>query len=206
MANIFVNNKNTESAPVTERSILAAKYNRGVANLLLVILFTVINVVLLVTNSNSYFLFSAFVPYLLADYGMYFTGLYPEEYYYDAGSAVFFDKSFLTVMLVIAGLILVLYLLSWLFARKQKIGWLIFATVLFAIDTAAMLILLGISSDMILDLVFHGWVIVSLIMSISAYFKMKKLPEEEVVVRAEAIQEDSAEPEPAVTSEAQTEE
>ena len=52
-----------------------------------------------------------------------------------------------------------------------------------------MLIFLGISSDMILDLVFHGWVIVSLIMSISAYFKMKKLSDEVVNVAAQEVEE-----------------
>ena len=42
---------------------LESKYNKSIANLLLVVIFTVINIVLLVLNANSYFLFSAFIPY-----------------------------------------------------------------------------------------------------------------------------------------------
>jgi diguanylate cyclase (GGDEF)-like protein len=44
--------------------------------------FTIINIILLVTNTNTYFLFSAYIPYLIADFAMYFGGKYPAFYHY----------------------------------------------------------------------------------------------------------------------------
>ena len=139
-----------------------------------------INIVLLVTNGNTYFLFSAYIPYLLADFGMLLTGMYPSEVYGDFGSIEFLGKSFLVVMLVIAAIILLVYLLCWIFSNKLRVGWMITALILFSIDTAAMLLLNGIAVDAIVDIVFHGWVVVSLAMGIGAYNKLKKLPAEEI--------------------------
>lgn len=60
----FKNNK------TSERYTLENKYNTTRYNLLLVIGFTLINIVLLVTNSDRYFLFSAYIPYTVATLGM----------------------------------------------------------------------------------------------------------------------------------------
>ncbi len=170
--------KNTQSAPQTKREVYERNYNNGITNLLLIIAFSVINIVLLVANSNTYFLFSAFIPYFLVDVGMFYTGTYPEEYYYGLGFTEFLDKSFLVVTIVIAAVVLVLYLLCWLFAKKKKIGWLIFAVVMACIDTVAMLVLGGIAMESIIDIIFHAWIIFSLINAVVTYNKLKKLPEE----------------------------
>jgi len=182
MANLFTSQKNTATTP---REALEAKYNNSIVNLLLIVAFSAINVVLLVANANSYFLFSAFVPYFIADLGMYYTGSYSEDYYYDAGEIEFLDKSFLYIAVAVAAAVILLYLLSWFFARKKKVGWLIFASVLFCIDTVVMFLLTGINADMIMDIVFHAWVIFSLINGVVTYFKLKKLPVEEVVYETE---------------------
>ncbi len=183
MANLFGNKQKFK--PTTQRGMLETKYNNSVANLLLVIAFSTINIVLLVASSDIYFLFSAFVPYILADFGMYYTGMYPMEYYYDVSDFEFFDKSFLIVTIVIAVVVILLYLLCWIFARKKKIGWLILAAVLFCIDTVAMFVFNGFAIDSIIDIGFHIWVIYSLIIGIVTYYKMKKLPEEHEVLLVE---------------------
>ncbi len=170
--------RNTQSAPQTKREVYERNYNNGITNLLLIIAFSVINIILLVVNSNTYFLFSAFIPYFLVDYGMFFTGMYPEEYYYDLDYVEFLDKSFLAVTVVIAAVVLILYFLSWIFAKKKKIGWLIFAVVMACIDTVAMLVLGGIAMESIIDIIFHAWIIFSLINAVVTYNKLKKLPEE----------------------------
>ena len=64
----FKNNK------TSERYTLENKYNTTRYNLLLVIGFTLINIVLLVTNSDRYFLFSAYIPYTVATLGMILCG------------------------------------------------------------------------------------------------------------------------------------
>ncbi|MBQ8028597.1 MAG: hypothetical protein IJ262_04225 [Clostridia bacterium] len=170
----FLKSKNTSGTPLEN---LEVRYNSSIVNLLLVVVFTAINVVLLVTNSNTYFLFSAFIPYFLADYGMYFCGMYPEEYYSDVPDMEFSQKSLFAITISIAVAILLLYFLCWYFSKKKKIGWLIFALVLFVVDTLAMLGFSGFSSDMILDIVFHVWVIASLVGGIVNFKKLKKLPE-----------------------------
>ena len=177
MAGLFATPKTQET---TERERLTRKYQNARHNILLVLVFTLINIVLLVSNSNSYFLFSAAIPYYSAVFGMIFTGKYPAEYYTGELAGVeFLGNGFFVATLVFAAVILVLYLLSWILSKKPRVGWMIFALVFFILDTGVMLLISGISADMIMDIVFHGWVIVSLISGISAYFKLKQLPEEE---------------------------
>ena len=185
----FMNNKNRQQANKTPKQQLELRYKSAVSNLLAVVLLTVINIVLLVTNSNRYFLFSAFLPYLAADYGMYFCGMYPAEVYADLEDPLFADKSLLVIMLAVAAVVLLLYVLAYIFARKKKIGWLIFALVFFVIDTVVMVILTGLSADNIFDLVIHAWVVVSLVRGIITYRDLKQQPAEEVLVLDEGDDE-----------------
>ena len=116
--------------PLSDRQTLEAKNKNARGNLLLVVVFTVINIFLLVTESSTYFLFSAFIPYLLVDLGMWYGGMYSPEYYgeYYPGAG-YSDMPILVVFMVIAAIILLLYLVSWIFSKKNRIGWLIFALV-----------------------------------------------------------------------------
>ena len=182
----FFSNK-VQASQLSQSEILAQKYQRARHNLLLIVVFTFINIILLVTNSNTYFLFSATIPYYLADLGMFLCGKYPEDYYWGLEGMELLDNSFLVVMLVIAAVIILLYLLSWIFCKKPRVGWMIFALVFFALDTLGMLWLTGISSDAIIDVVFHAWVIISLISGIISYFKLKKLPDEPMEEPVEAL-------------------
>lgn len=188
MANIFGNKKPQQ---LSRREQLTNKYMSARHNLLLVVIFTAVNIGLLVAQSNSYFLFSASIPYYLVDLGMFLCGKYPMEYYAEMGAVEFFPNSFLVVMIVIAVVILGLYLLSWFLSKKPRVGWMIFSLVIFVLDTLFMLLIMGINADMILDIVFHGWVVISLISGISSYFKLKKLPEEpeELLVEEQLPQE-----------------
>ena len=68
-----------------EAQIQSTRYNGSRINLLLVVLFTVINMILLVSGSNSYYLFSASIPYTITDLARYLCGLYPPEAYAEAG-------------------------------------------------------------------------------------------------------------------------
>ena len=166
-----------------QRRLLEARYNKSRHNLLLVLIFTVINIVLLVTNANSYFLFSAYVPYMLVDLGMDMCGMYPAEYYgADYSEYVFLNPSFFAICLGIAIVILAMYLLSWIFSKKARVGWLIFSVVFFVLDFIVLLLVVEINSSIMIDIVFHVWVIVSLMMGIISHFKLKKLPVEEIVV------------------------
>ncbi len=154
------------------REYLQAKVKNGRHSLLLVIIFTVVNLVGLVTGSNTYFLFSAAVPYYMTAFGM---GM-------DMGLGAEGISTFTITALALSVVILAVYFVCWLLAKK-KIGWYIVATVLFAAD---ILILLGICLSMdaltesIMDVVFHAWVIAELVQSINCHKKLQKLPPETV--------------------------
>lgn len=178
---------------ISERDLLLSKYHSGRHNLLLVVVFSAINLIMLLTNSGSYFLFSAYVPYFLGDLGMYQCGKYPAEVYgEDFASMEFSDISFLIVAVAIAAVVIGVYLLCWILAKKMKVGFIVFGLVMFAVDTAFFLLLFGINTEMILDIVFHAWVLISLVNAIVAYNKLKKLPPEEVA--AEVQPEAAAQP------------
>ena len=167
-------------------------------NLLLVVAFTIVNILLLVANANSYFLFSAFIPYFLTSMGMLLCGRFPEEFYTDEFSNMeFFDNSVFVVILIISIAITLLYLLAWFMSRKNRSGWLVFALVLFSIDTLGMLFLNGIAIDSIMDILFHAWVIYYLIIGISASSNLKSLPAdttaEDLAINLDDIQESNAE-------------
>ena len=172
MSKLFESNLN-----VPEYQKLENRYKGSINNLLFVVVASVINIVLLVLNTDLYFLFSAFIPYALADYGMYFCGLYPEEYYVDMQDFAFYDTSFMGIMLTAAAVVIGIYLLCWYFAKKKKIGGIVFALIFFIIDTVAMLWYTGFSMDIIIDVIFHIGVIGYLINAIIVYKKLKKTPE-----------------------------
>ena len=190
---LFTKNQ-ANAVQLSERVMLENKFKNSRHNILLVVAFTLINIILLVTQSNTYFLFSAFVPYMLADLGMYLCGKYPTEFYGEELSEItFLNDGFLAVMLVIAAVILVFYGLCWLLSKKMSKGWMIAALVFFVLDTVLLLVMQGIDMSMILDYVFHGWVIVSLCTGISAAKKLKNLPEEPEIPEAPEGLEESAE-------------
>jgi len=145
----------------------AQKYASARANLLLVIVFTVINVAMLLFGSDSMFLFSATLPYFLTLMGIV-TG-------YTEG---------LAVGLGLAAVLIVAYLLCWIFSKK-RFGWMVTAFVLFILDTVFLLwfyISIGEAAG-IIDIVFHAWIIYSLITAVIA--GPKALVPEEVSSEAE---------------------
>ena len=136
----------------TKRQVYEQKYRSSRMNLLVVVIFTAINLLLLVTNSDSYFLFSAFIPYFIASIGMALCGRFPAEYYEGGiGGMAFLDNTVFAFILSIAIVLTLLYLLAWLLSNKQRVGWLIFALVFFALDTVGMLLLNGIALESIME-------------------------------------------------------
>jgi len=149
------------------REYLENKMKSARHSLLLVLIFTVVNLVLLMADGNTYFLFSASVPFYLTVFGI---GM-------DAGAG---GSVFTTTALVISAIILAAYLLCWIFSKK-KVGWYVAALVLFIIDTV-LLVLLALAfetlADSIMDLVFHGWVVLELSQALICHKKLKALPPE----------------------------
>lgn len=181
-----------------QRQELENKYKSARMNLLIIIAFTAVNMISLATNLNTYFLFSANIPYFLTFIGAFFCGMFPKEYYIEGGleGMFFFNKSFFVIMLVISILILGLYFLCWLLSKNGKALWLKVALGLFIADTALMLIL-GSSGSFIIDLAFHIWVIVILISGIKANKELSTMPESNVIEAEYTEIDDTDEGEPA---------
>lgn len=183
-----------KNQPMNQREMLATRYAYARRDILILLLFTVVNILLAVTQSNLYFLFSAYIPYALVDTGLFMCGMYPEEIYEEIYDAPYHTIDFsgkeiiLYILLVVAAFVLLWYFISWKATKKGSAGWMIFTLVYFGLDTVAMLVIGGISRDMIFDYVFHGWMIYSLITGILAIRKLRNLPEEIVDTAAVMVE------------------
>ena len=190
-------NQKLGNQPVlTEREKHLKNHNTARYNLLVAIIFTLVNIILGAVGADYYFLFSASIPYLLGVAGV--TGLinrsdivseFIAESEYMPGTEEFAIEVsvFSTIISVVSAIfvalsigILFLYFFAWLKSKNPaKRGWMIFALVFFSLDTVAMILLAGeISSDTIIDILFHIYVLVYLIMGVSAASKIKNLPPE----------------------------
>lgn len=187
--------RTNNAAQATPRQILENKYSSARANLLIVVAFTLINIVLAFTDSSSYFLFSLFIPYMLVLLGAMLTGNLPSAYTAAELEIIeFLPNAVFIIMAIVAAAFLAVFVVSWVVTKKKPaIGWLIASLVLASIDTGIFVLFGGISLDTLIDLAFHVWVIVSLAGGISAHKKLKALPpEEEIVDTTAEIVEDSA--------------
>lgn len=147
------------SAAYQKNLIRTARYN-----LLVVMVFTVLNLVMLLVGSGRYFLFSSTICYYLPFFG-YMFDLYTVSTY--------------TLTGLVLGLVpLAGYLLFWLLSLKND-RWLIPATALFALDTLALvgvIFLNGSIIGMILPIIVYAWVMITLVRAILAGARLRKLP------------------------------
>ncbi len=108
------------------RQVASRRYS-----LLLIVILTVVNLIMTILDTNTYFLFSASVPYYLVFVGMARTV---------CGRRLECQGNAHLHGLVIALVIVAVYLLCWLLSKKRA-GWLTAALVLFIIDTVALVVI-----------------------------------------------------------------
>ena len=176
--------ENFSDDPRMQRQALESKYNAARSNLLAVAIFTVINIVMLATNAGGYFLFSANIPYMVTYFGMFLCGMFPDEFYADFEGMFFLNKSVFVVTLIISIVFIAFYFICWLLSKNGKTLWLKIALGLFIADSILMLVL-GSAGSMIIDIIFHIWVIVILISGIKAKKQLSALPVEDVMIEVE---------------------
>ena len=161
------------AAPMGPREMTQRKYNNCRANLLLVVLFTVVHLFTL-TFGNSYFLFSATLPAL---FPAVMSELAADTEYLASMGILPEEASILVIVGLVIGLILTVpYLLCWIFSKK-RVGWMVAALVFFSMD--CLLLLLTFDVSMIADILIHAWVMFYLITGVMHGFKLKKMPEDE---------------------------
>ena len=141
-------------------------------SILIVAVFTIVNTVLIAANEDLSFLFSAYIPQLVA---AIFAEIASEEHV----------PKLLWIGVAIAVVMSLVYLLLWVGSRKKD-AFITVALVLFCIDTALFLvdIIAYIDASYVIAVVFHAWVIYDLIMGVSAYKKLKKLSVQEGLDKA----------------------
>ena len=178
---------NPAAAATTPRQLTELKYKRSRYNLLLVTIVSVINLFSLAL-SQTYFLFSAQIPSFFVELFMY-----TEE----GEIAPFAD---LIIPIVLGVILTIPYLLCFFFSKKRP-GWMVAALVFFVFD-CIFLVTMYYLSDVIIDLLFHAWVLFYLVTGVINGYKLKKMPEDEplpefgeVVAEGEAVDSEAAEDE-----------
>lgn len=167
--------KNNTPVDKNSREYLQRRAANGRHSLLLIVIFTAVNMVMTLLDTGTYFLFSASVPYHLVLMGMAFDNGFADGAWNVRGTLTYTG-------LVLALVILAVYLLCWLLSKKHT-GWLTAALVLFIIDTTALVILAFVLYEspisQLMDLLLHIWAIVELIQAVRAAGKLKTLPPEQ---------------------------
>ena len=132
------------------------KINTATSTLWLIVILTIVNSFTMF--GGTYFLFSAFLPQI-------FIGLAVEY------------PSLTMNMIILSFVYIFPYLLSAIFAKKKK-GWLIFAYILFVIDSTLFILgfMVGVLQgdySLILDLVVRVYALVTLKMGITGFKELK---------------------------------
>ena len=170
----MTNNYNNLPGSPSQNSLKS--FNVARSNLLLVAALTIVNIILMISGSDMYFLFSASIPYIITSLAMYFCGMYPEEYYEGGyGSYEFMDKSLFAAALVISLAIIAVYFVLYFLLKKKKMIWLVITLVIFSVDTVVMFLYYGISVEILMDIIFHIYLIVSFSIGIYSLGKLKDI-------------------------------
>ena len=137
-------------------------YDHSRSNFLAAIIFTIINVVLIFLETDTMFLFSATIPYYFALSGWYWESIF------ELGIGI----------VIIIGL-----LVLWLISKKHVLG-LILAFIYFIIDTIFMLWLYDFQFDasILIDILFHVWIMYFLVSGIMYKGKKKENIEEKEII------------------------
>lgn len=160
---------NLQVSDAAEKTRYQNNWRGGAWTLFVIGAFSVLNILMYMLESDSYFLFTAYFPYVCGIMGADFLmGWY--------GAPI--DKGMGTFLLSIAAFIIILYFVLWFFARK-KVGWLVAGLVLFSLDTLYMVYEMAISGDpawFVMDCIIHAVAIAELSVGIHAAVKYGKLP------------------------------
>lgn len=184
---LFKNNR----PQLSPRDLQVRRYNTAVSSMLLIIVLTIVNIALTIGGQDTYFLFSASIPFYLVARAAILCGFLPDAFYIETlginpDEASFFPKSYMYKMAAIALVFVIFYVVAWLFARKGKVAWLIVALAVFTVDTISPFVFFEADfSTGVMDLVIHALVIVEFVLGIIAYFKLKDMPPEVVYTAAD---------------------
>ena len=177
---------NRNVKPIKTKEMFARDLKISSTNILLMVALTLVNIIMIVANTNSTFFFSAAVPKYLVLLFHELCGKYSPEFYEEFYGANWEEFPFLPdgaywAVVVAAIVIVAAYVLLWYLAKKKKV----FTTILmvvFAIDTLGLLVfntmVYAFDFSAIVDLAFHAWVFYYLVLALKAWDGMEYAPSE----------------------------
>jgi len=146
----------------------AVKFTQARNFLLIVVAFTAVNLILAAVEADWYFLFSAYAP----------LSIFYEGYWL---AKEFANNAFMIAGLFLAAIVIAMYAACWLFANRARVLILV-ALILFGIDCllyAWLILLYGLEPSEIIDILFHAWIIYSLVGGTIAWSKLRGVSNED---------------------------
>ena len=146
----------------------AVAFSRSRNNLMLVVVFTTINLFLAISGSGFQWLFSARVPMYMLGFGGY-----------------------MGIVLAFAGVFI--YCMCWLLAKRQR-AFILVAMILFALDTSVFLLVALFTTYglHIFPIAFHAWIMYYLITGVVAWAKLRRLTPEQITGALQQAIEEAA--------------
>lgn len=174
-------NQNSYEELVAKRNKSAMRFKQGQSTLLFVAAVTLINIVLLITQSDMYLLFCAIMPYYVVQIAMLYCGKYPPEVYEGWGEGILekpagnglYIGAIVFALLVIAALAICGYL-----SMKKKWAY-ITGFVVAMIDSVVFLGLIGMGLldpvESLLDIIFRIIIVVELVIGLKGMITYNSL-------------------------------
>ena len=157
-----------------KKDSMAFKRSRG--NLLLVVVFTAVNLFMIALNSGFHFPFSATIPTVTYD--------------------VISELGYGAVGLIAALAMVSVYLACYLLSKKRRV-FILIALIFFAVDTLLFLFIsFGYWDDigsLLIEAVFTAWILFYLITGTAAWARLRKVSAEDIEAAKEALANDEVE-------------
>jgi hypothetical protein len=150
-----------EKAEIKQQALIFVKARN---NLLAVIVLTVVNIILSAFNASVSFPFSATIP----------------QFVFEVGKSLESEMEnnlFMTVGLVIAFIIIMIYFVFWILSKRKRV-FILVALIFFIVDCLLLLYLISsmeFDASFFIDIAFHCWILYYLINGVRAWFKMRKV-------------------------------
>ena len=173
---------NYSAKPNKSKEMYQRDLNMSRMNLLLSAIFTVVNIGMILMSIDTSFFFSAALPYSFTRYFAILCGQFDDVYYEAAlketygadwkNQFEFLDPSLFWATLAVSLVIVVGLFVLWYFSKKHKVCSVI-TLAFYAVDTiflVAFSFIFGANSiDLILQLLFHAWIIYYAVLSVKAW-------------------------------------
>lgn len=184
---------NNPSKPIKTKEMYQRDLTTSRMNLLLSVIFTVINMAMIFFSLDTSFLFSAAIPHTLSLFLAITCGIFSDSYYdayykiYADGKyadtwkneIAFLDPSLFYTVFIFSVMIVVGLFLLWYFSKKHRVCSMI-TLAYYIVDSLFLLAFsfyLGAGGiDLIFQILFHAWIVYYAVLSVKAWKGMETAP------------------------------